>query len=91
MDDDVESTGSDHSTQDQELPGYKSDRRFRKSLSVLTDRFVALMKENGGTVDLKTAHIKLKVKQRRRIYDIVNVMEGIGLVKKVNKYNIIWQ
>eukprot|EP01147_Barroeca_monosierra_P007105 gene7105-435_t len=38
MDDDVESTGSDHSTQDQELPGYKSDRRFRKSLSVLTDR-----------------------------------------------------
>ena len=32
----------------------------------------------------------LKV-QKRRIYDITNVLEGIGLIRKVGKNNIQWK
>ena len=29
--------------------------------------------------------------QKRRIYDITNVLEGIGLLKKISKNNIQWK
>jgi len=31
------------------------------------------------------------VKQKRRIYDITNVLEGIGLIEKKNKNCIQWK
>ncbi len=32
----------------------------------------------------------LNVKQKRRIYDITNVLEGIGLIEKQNKNSVKW-
>lgn len=33
----------------------------------------------------------LEVRQKRRIYDITNVLEGIGLIEKKNKNSIQWK
>lgn len=33
----------------------------------------------------------LAVKQKRRIYDITNVLEGVGLIEKKNKNIIQWR
>ena len=33
----------------------------------------------------------MNVKQKRRIYDITNVLEGIGLIEKKNKNCIQWR
>lgn len=41
-------------------------------------------------VDLNIASTKLKV-QKRRIYDITNVLEGIGMLEKKSKNNIQWK
>ena len=48
-------------------------------------------KEEGsdGTLDLNAAAKELQV-QKRRIYDITNVLEGIGLIEKRNKNHIAW-
>lgn len=43
-------------------------------------QFVELLQEApNGVIDLKTAADMLAVRQKRRIYDITNVLEGIGL------------
>lgn len=66
--------------------------RFEKSLGLLTTRFVTLLQEaEGGVLDLKVAAETLNVKQKRRIYDITNVLEGIGLIEKKNKNCIQWK
>ncbi|XP_017132686.1 transcription factor E2F2 [Drosophila elegans] len=62
----------------QPLPG---QQRSVGSLVLLTQKFVELMKANGGSIDLKAATKILDV-QKRRIYDITNVLEGIGLIDK---------
>lgn len=41
-------------------------------------------------MDLNEAVKTLDV-QKRRIYDITNVLEGIGLIRKVSKNNIRWE
>lgn len=33
----------------------------------------------------------LKVQQKRRIYDITNVLEGIGLIEKKTKNTVQWR
>ncbi|XP_026395413.1 transcription factor E2FA-like isoform X2 [Papaver somniferum] len=65
--------------------------RYDSSLGLLTKKFISLILEaKDGILDLnKTADI-LKV-QKRRIYDITNVLEGIGLVEKTSKNNIRWK
>jgi len=66
--------------------------RFEKSLGLLTTRFVSLLQEaEHGILDLKVAADALNVKQKRRIYDITNVLEGIGLIEKKNKNCIQWK
>jgi len=66
--------------------------RFEKSLGLLTTRFVTLLQESeGGILDLKVAADALNVRQKRRIYDITNVLEGIGLIEKRNKNCIVWK
>jgi len=66
--------------------------RFEKSLGLLTTRFVTLLQEaDNGILDLKLAADALNVKQKRRIYDITNVLEGIGLIEKKNKNCIQWK
>jgi len=66
--------------------------RFEKSLGLLTTRFVNLLQEaEDGILDLKKAADTLNVRQKRRIYDITNVLEGIGLIEKGNKNCIKWK
>lgn len=65
--------------------------RYDNSLGLLTKKFVSLMKESpNGVLDLNIAAAKLEV-QKRRIYDITNVLEGIGLIVKKSKNNVQWR
>ncbi|CAK9304899.1 unnamed protein product [Gordionus sp. m RMFG-2023] len=64
--------------------------RYYTSLGMLTKKFVALFKESpDGIIDLNRAAEVLEV-QKRRIYDITNVLEGINLVEKNSKNNVKW-
>ncbi|KAI3431634.1 hypothetical protein D9Q98_004681 [Chlorella vulgaris] len=62
--------------------------RYDSSLGLLTRKFIGLMEEaEGGVLDLNKAAEALHV-QKRRIYDITNVLEGIGLIGKSGKNNV---
>ena len=62
--------------------------RNESSLSVLTTKFLELLnKSPNGTVDLNETVDILNV-QKRRIYDITNVLEGIGYIQKFTKNKI---
>ncbi|XP_058803057.1 transcription factor E2F4-like isoform X1 [Phymastichus coffea] len=65
--------------------------RYDTSLSLLTKKFLNLVEDShDGVVDLNVASEKLEV-QKRRIYDITNVLEGIGILEKKSKNNIQWK
>ncbi|ALC45657.1 E2f, partial [Drosophila busckii] len=65
--------------------------RADTSLGILTKKFVDLLQESpDGVVDLNEASNRLSV-QKRRIYDITNVLEGIGILEKKSKNNIQWR
>ena len=69
-------------------PGEKS--RYETSLNLNTTRFLELLSRSAdGVVDLNWAAEVLKV-QKRRIYDITNVLEGIHLIAKKSKNHIQW-
>ena len=56
----------------------------------MTKTFISLLREAPNqTLDLNKAVKQLEV-QKRRIYDITNVLEGIGLIEKLRKNNIRW-
>ncbi|GAB0488818.1 hypothetical protein MMPV_000028 [Pyropia vietnamensis] len=64
--------------------------RYDSSLGLLTTKFVNLLKASSdGALDLNAAAVSLQV-QKRRIYDITNVLEGIGVIEKKSKNNIRW-
>lgn len=48
------------------------------------------MPDDQGIVNLNEAAEKLNV-QKRRLYDITNVLEGINLIEKVGKNSIRWR
>ena len=57
---------------------------------MLTRKFVKLIKQSPElTLDLNEAVRSLDV-QKRRIYDITNVLEGIGYIEKLSKNKIKW-
>ncbi|CAG5120394.1 unnamed protein product [Candidula unifasciata] len=65
--------------------------RYDTSLGLLTKKFVGLLRSSpDGVVDLNKASEVLEV-QKRRIYDITNVLEGINLIQKKSKNNIQWR
>jgi len=64
--------------------------RYDSSLGLLTKKFVSLLSDvESGLLDLNVAAGELNV-QKRRIYDITNVLEGIGLIEKRGKNHIAW-
>lgn len=71
-----------------------SSGRFDSSLGLLTKRFLSVIETlaspNHGLFDLSRAAELLQV-QKRRIYDITNVLEGIGLIEKKGKNFIQWK
>jgi transcription factor E2F4/5 len=82
---------SNHSHEDDGNGSTHESSRQEKSLGILTTRFVTLLQEAPeGILDLKTAADQLAVRQKRRIYDITNVLEGIGLIEKKSKNSIQW-
>ncbi|XP_056332834.1 transcription factor E2F2 [Danio aesculapii] len=69
-------------------PGERT--RYDTSLGLLTKKFVGLLSESAdGVLDLNWASEVLEV-QKRRIYDITNVLEGVQLIRKKSKNNIQW-
>ncbi|KAK4776137.1 hypothetical protein SAY87_024098 [Trapa incisa] len=65
--------------------------RYDSSLGLLTKKFINLLKQGeDGILDLNKAAETLEV-QKRRIYDITNVLEGIGLIEKKIKNRIRWK
>ncbi|KAM9785716.1 transcription factor E2F1 [Neosynchiropus ocellatus] len=73
------------------VPRVASEKsRYDTSLNLTTKRFLDLLaKSLDGVVDLNWAAQVLNV-QKRRIYDITNVLEGIQLISKKSKNNIQW-
>lgn len=70
---------------------YSEGTRYDTSLGLLTKKFVDLLQNSSnGVVDLNVASSTLNV-QKRRIYDITNVLEGIGILEKKSKNNIQWK
>lgn len=88
------SAGSESASPAQSVAGKKcSERptRYDTSLGLLTKKFIGLLEDStDGVVDLNIASEKLDV-QKRRIYDITNVLEGIGILEKKSKNNIQWK
>uniref|UniRef100_A0A3P9H8I2 E2F/DP family winged-helix DNA-binding domain-containing protein n=1 Tax=Oryzias latipes TaxID=8090 RepID=A0A3P9H8I2_ORYLA len=74
----------------QEPPGSSLEM---KSLHLLTTKFVQLLEEaENGELDLRHVRkLALAVGHKRRIYDITNVLEGIGLIRKLSKNHVKWQ
>ena len=63
---------------------FDTGSRYDTSLGLLTKKFVDLLEAtDDGIIDLNVASVQLKV-QKRRIYDVVNVLEGIGILEKVS-------
>ena len=68
-----------------------SSARYDSSLAIITKKFTNLIHAStSGALELNEAAITLGV-QKRRIYDITNVLEGIGLVEKRSKNVIAWK
>lgn len=65
--------------------------RFEKSLVELTKKFIDLIKSSGDIkiVNLNEASIILNI-QKRIIYNISNILEGFGLIEKIEKNKIKW-
>ncbi|KAG0198247.1 E2F transcription factor 3 [Mortierella sp. GBA30] len=68
----------------------KDSSRSERSLGMLTKLFINQLKQENGTLDLNKTADKLGV-QKRRIYDITNVLEGIDLIEKFKKNNVRWK
>lgn len=90
----IEEESEEDSFEDDEFGSGRKNRHISKktrnesSLSVLTTKFLELLtKSKDGTIDLNDAVDTLRV-QKRRIYDITNVLEGIGYIKKFTKNKI---
>jgi hypothetical protein len=71
-------------------PSSLGQSRYDSSLGLLTKKFVLMLRSAPeSTIDLNKAARDLGV-QKRRIYDITNVLEGIGLLVKEGKNNVSW-
>ena len=66
------------------------DNKMNLSLGLMTRNFTNLLQASvSGTLDLNDAAVQLGC-HKRRIYDITNVLEGIGLIEKRNKNTVVW-
>lgn len=87
------SSNGGHSTSGKKLSRHSiasvfdTGSRYDTSLGLLTKKFIDLLEATeNGIIDLNVASGQLNV-QKRRIYDVVNVLEGIGILEKVSPRN----
>ena len=60
------------------------------TLGDLTQTFVQLIRSaNDQRIEIDEASRQLNI-QKRRIYDITNVLEGIGYIEKIGKNQMKW-
>ena len=57
-------------------------------LKKLTEEFIKYIYKN-STKTISLNHLSKEMNLKRRLYDITNVLEGVGLLKKNNKRNEI--
>ena len=71
--------------------GKRKTPRRENSLGKLTQKFIKyIQKAPNQSIDINEAADVLSV-QKRRIYDITNVFEGVGLIEKTQKNHIRWK
>lgn len=81
-------TNSSYKTPDNAVYGAVASCRYDSSLGLLTKKFIELLNTAPeGNLDLNRAVEELGV-QKRRIYDITNVLEGIGIIVKTCKNTV---
>ena len=68
----------------------KGQGRKENGLVELTKKFICLLVDaDDKSLDLNQAMVDLEV-QKRRIYDITNVLEGINLIERYKKGHYRW-
>ena len=68
----------------------KDDTSHENSLGQLTKNFINYIKKTGNkSININDLVNELSVK-KRRIYDITNVLQGIGYLQKSGKNEIVW-
>jgi len=64
----------------------KNPKIAKKSLKILTLKFIDYIFENNFKTELNLQNLSQKLNiKRRRLYDLTNVLEGIGYLKKYKK------
>ena len=62
----------------------------KQTLVHLTQGFVRILTEaNGNDVELATVEKELRT-TKRRLYDVTNVLAGVGLVERSGKSKVRW-
>ena len=66
--------------------------RFENTLGVSAKKFIELLRSSKTNlrVNISEASKALKI-QKRIIYDIINVLEGIGIVERTQKNEVKWK
>lgn len=72
----------------EEDPVAKEVFRSTQSLGLITQRFMSLRQKN-EVMNLNAVAKELSI-PKRRVYDVINVLEGLGYVQKIEKNNIQW-
>ena len=68
----------------------ETENNNKQSLSNLTESFIQLLKSyNGAEVELSVAESILGA-NKRRLYDVTNVLSGIGMIERCGKSKIKW-
>lgn len=71
-----------------EHPAERSAKRSDKSLKVVTQQIVDLLRDSGRTVVLQELS---NITCRRRCYDVILVLEALGLVERVARKSVRWK
>ena len=76
---------------DEENIEEEEDTKQENSLGILTKNFIDYIKNKGkNNININDLVKDLTVK-KRRIYDITNVLQGIGYIEKIGKNEILWK
>lgn len=67
-----------------------SEQESKQSLASLTQSFIELLKASPGQpIEISTVETKLKA-NKRRLYDVINVLCGVGLIERCGKSQLLW-
>lgn len=73
-----------------ELEAGQSSKRDENSLYTLTKKFIQIIKDSPDNFINMSKAAEMLCVAKRRIYDITNVLEGLGLVSKWSVNSVKW-